>query len=667
MKRPLHSAALLLCCCVLSCAGAPPSPAPVSPSPEPSAPPPAASSAAPAQPSPRAPSAPVALEEYFKTRRVGTATFSHDEKLVAYMTDAGGRPDVWAQPVLGGPARRITAVKGFLHSFSFSPAADVLVYESDEGGNELPHLYLTDSTGKEPKDLNAAYPAGARTGFVGWADDGKTFLYLSNLRDPKYMDLLEHSMATGKSESLWQASGKLSFASASRDHKRFVVREVLSDADSNLYLLERGKNELVLLTKHEGEVLYDSQTFSKDGRTLFFTSDQDRELTALVEMNLYTKTTKPVLQPDWDVDVAGFSMGWKYFYSVTNVDGTPLVQVTEARTGKPVALPKAAAEGALVPLRTSRSDRYLAATLVRDTAPYEIHVIDLKEGKSAKITDVLPESLRARPMVAGQSVRIPSFDKWTVPAFAYRPAGQGPFPAVIDVHGGPTSQSRRRFDPLRQYLVSKGFVVLVPNVRGSTGYGKSYTKLDNLDLGGGPLQDVVHCKKWLVREAGVDPDRVVVLGGSYGGYMALAAATFTPGEFAGSVDYFGVSDLKSLVESFPPYWAAFSTFIYRKFGDPKNPAHAAYQHDRSPLFFADRIVRPLLVVQGANDARVRKDQSDRIVAELRKRGVPVHYAVLPDEGHGFSRNENRLAAYQLTDRFLDRYLFGDTSVKVDDK
>jgi dipeptidyl aminopeptidase/acylaminoacyl peptidase len=154
------------------------------------------------------------------------------------------------------------------------------------------------------------------------------------------------------------------------------------------------------------------------------------------------------------------------------------------------------------------------------------------------------------------------------------------------------------------------------------------------------------------------------MGGSYGGYMALAAATFTPLEFAASVDYFGVSDLKTLVESFPPYWASFATFIYKKFGNPKDAADAKYQHDRSPLYFVDRIQRPLLVVQGDRDARVKKDQSDRIVAALQQRNVPVHYLVFQGEGHGFSKTENQLSGWKATDRFLDRYIFSDTSVQV---
>jgi dipeptidyl aminopeptidase/acylaminoacyl peptidase len=615
-------------------------------------------------PAPKAPQAPVALEEYFKIQRVGGASFSSDEKLVAFVSDQGGRLDIWVKPLAGGEARQLTQVQGFVHSFAFSPKQDKLVYEADVGGTELAHLYLTDSTGKEHKDLCADFPPTARTMFAGWAPDGKTFLYLSSKRDPALLDLVEYNLAKGKSTTLWEASGKLSLAAASRDHKRFVLTETLSDVDNNLYLLDRGKKKPELLTPHKGDVLTTPTAFSKDARTLYLASDEGSEYTAILAMDLKTKKTKPVLKADWDVEDAGFSQDWKYFYTVTNEDGTPRVVIRDAKTNKPIALPDLGGPGALVPLGFSPKDRYMAATLVTDQAPVDIYLVDLKQNTASKLTKVLPESLAEVSMVSAESVRIPSFDQREVPAFLYKPAGDGPHPAVIDVHGGPTYQSRRRFDPFRQYLVSKGYVVLVPNVRGSTGYGKTYTKLDNLDLGGGPLQDVVACKNWLAANASVAVDQVVVMGGSYGGYVALAAATFTPKEFAAHVDYFGPSDLKTLVESFPPYWAAFASFIYAKFGDPKNPEHAQYQRDRSPIHFVDKIERPLLVVQGANDARVRQDQSDRIVEALKARQVVVEYMILPDEGHGFSKDESRLKTYQLTDRFLDRHLFGDTSVVV---
>lgn len=651
----------LLCACEEP---APPANVPPQPSPPPSASVMAGPAAA-AEPAGHAPKAPVPIDEFFKLKRVSAPMLTHDEKSVVYLSDEGGRPDIWIQPVQGGAAKQITRVNGFLHGFAPSPAGDALVYEADKGGDELPHIYLTNLAGDAPRDIVADYPAGRRTEFLRWSDDGKNLYFLSNARDEKYLDLVVYDVAKGRSETLWQSSGKVSFGRLARDGKRWVTIETLSDVDNNLYLVERGKaDKPALLTPHEGEVQYDPKAFSKDGKTLLYTSDEAGEFAGLHAMDLGKKAAKPVAQPTWDVEDAGFSFTYRYSWVETNVDGLPKVAVTDEKTHEEVALPAAPAGGVWVPVAFSKSDRYLTANLRTDTAPTTPYVLDLKENKAILVADPLPASLTGRAMVAGESVKIPSFDAQKVPAFLYKPQGDGPFPAIIDVHGGPTAQSRRQFSPIRQYLVSKGYVVLVPNVRGSTGYGKSYTKLDNLDLGGGPLQDVVACKRWLAQNARVDARKVVVMGGSYGGYMALAAATFTPGEFAANVDFFGVSDLKSLVESFPPYWAAYATYIHKKFGDPRNPEHAKYQHDRSPLHFVDRIQRPLLVVQGDKDARVKKDQSDRMVESIKKHGTPVHYLVLQDEGHGFSRNESYLAAMKVTDRFLDRYLFNDTSVEV---
>lgn len=629
----------------------------------------APSAAAPTSALPKAPIPPVPLEEYFKVSRVArgftTPSFSFDEKLLAFTSDAGGRVEIWVAPVGGGEPRPITSTSGFIHSLAFSPADDVLEYESDVGGNELPHLFLTNSRGESPRDICASDPKTARSQFVEWAENGKSFLYLSNRRDEKYLDLYEYTLATGRSELLWKSSGKVGFALASRDHRRFVLLEQISDVDSNLYLVDRGSmRPPLLLTRHDGEALYAPTAFSKDARTLYYTSDQAGEFTALYSMDLAARKSKALLFESWDVERGEFSRGWRYFITETNVDGTPRVVVTSTATGKPVELPSLGPGIALVPVATSKTDRFFAARVVSDAAPWNLAVLDLQAKTAAQPVDPLPPGLRGRSFVAGKLVRIPSFDGKAVPAFLYSPQGPGPFPALIDVHGGPTYQSRREFDPVRQYFVSKGIAVLVPNVRGSTGYGKTYMKADNLDLGGGPLKDVVACKGWLAANAQVDPARVVVMGGSYGGYMALAAATLVPEEFAANVDFFGVSDLKSLVESFPAYWATAATFLYQKFGDPSNPAHAQYQHDRSPIHFADKVKRPLLVVQGENDPRVKREQSERIVAKLRELGIPVHYLLLGGEGHGFSNNPSRLTAYRLTDRFLDRYLFGDTAIQV---
>jgi dipeptidyl aminopeptidase/acylaminoacyl peptidase len=315
-----------------------------------------------------------------------------------------------------------------------------------------------------------------------------------------------------------------------------------------------------------------------------------------------------------------------------------------------------------MPSAFSKSDRWLAARVESDVAPRSLWVIDLEQGSARALFDPLPEALRGRRFAPARSIRVRSFDGREVPALLYAPQGDGSFPALLDIHGGPTSQSVRLFRPVTQYLVSKGYVVCVPNVRGSLGYGKTYTSLDNKDFGGGPLKDVLACKNWLVAEASVDPDRVAIMGQSYGGYMTLAAATFAPTEFAAHVDLFGIADLKSLVESFPVYWASSATYIHEKFGNPNDPEDARYQHERSPLHFVDRIERPLLVIQGANDARVKKDQSDRLVEAVSRRGVAVEYLVIEGEGHGFSRTENQVRALELADRFLDHHLFEDGAV-----
>jgi dipeptidyl aminopeptidase/acylaminoacyl peptidase len=608
---------------------------------------------------------PIPLAEYFKIHRAVGASFNFDESLIAYSSDEGGRMDIWARPLTGGgPAKQLTHVNGLIESFEFSPNADLLVFAADVGGDELMQLYFTDSTGKEPVALFPEDPRTSRSDFVRWSEDGKTFLYTSSRRDAKHMDLYEYELASKTSTLLWQATDKLEFALASRDHKRFVLNEEVSDADTNLYMIKRGDQTPVLLTPHKSAVTYTATDISPDGKTLYYTSDEASEFTALYAMDLATKKSNLVLSPKWDVFAARFSHGGRYFFTAVDADGSAEVALTEAKSKKPVALPPTGSSGFLIPTAFSRSDRWLAARLDGDVAPRAIWLLDLKAGSAHELFDPLPKALQGHTFAAATLVRVKTFDGRDVPAFLYTPKGSGPFPAVLDIHGGPTAQSARTFHVFAQYLVSKGYVVMVPNVRGSVGYGKTYTKLDNKDFGGGPLKDVRACKAWLVANAHVDSKRVGIMGTSYGGYMTLAAATFAPTEFAAHADFFGPSDLKSLVQSFPTYWASSATYIYQKFGDPNDPKDAQYQHDRSPLNYVDKIARPLLVVQGANDARVKKDQSDRLVDALRRRGAPVEYLVIEGEGHGFSKTENQIRALETTDRFFDKYILGATEVRV---
>ncbi|HEX4620793.1 MAG TPA: hypothetical protein VH208_04425, partial [Myxococcaceae bacterium] len=322
-----------------------------------------------------APQAPVALAEYLKTHRISSRngillSFSHDEQQVAFLSDQAGRTDIWVQPTAGGESTQLTHVSGFIQSFAFSPTEDRLVFETDVGGDELPHLFLTDGKGTAPRDLTADYPPGARTGFVEWADDGKTFLFVSSARDPKFLDLYEYNVAAAKAQRLWEAGGGLQFGLTSRDHRRFILAETVSDSDSNLYLLDRGsKAKPSLLTAHKGEVLYGAQALSRDGRTLYFTSDQTGEFQSLYTLDLKNHKQASLAQPSWDVEGAGFTQGWKYFFTATNVDGQYQFQLSDAKTRSPVALPEPPPGGAWVPVISSKSDRYLGVRLQGDGAP----------------------------------------------------------------------------------------------------------------------------------------------------------------------------------------------------------------------------------------------------------------------------------------------------------
>jgi dipeptidyl aminopeptidase/acylaminoacyl peptidase len=397
----------------------------------------------------RAPAAPVPLETYFQTRRLYGVSFSADEKWVAFASDEGGRPDVWVEPIEGGPATQITHVNGQLWTFDFSPTEDRLVYQTDAGGDENTRLYLTDHAGGPGAEITAGDPEGSRAELVGWGRDGKTLLYQSNRRDPKFVDVYEYDFAAKRSKLVWQATGKLSFAVASHDHKALALVETLSDVDSNAYLVEGGKSRLI--TPHTGNVLYAPTDFSQDGRKLLYTSDEAGEFQSLYEMDLDSGKSHPVLESGWDVEAAGWSPAFHYQFTQVNEDGAPKFDLRDA-AGKPVALP-AAPRGAFWSLLTiyrypdqprfSKSERYFGANIFGGSTPGVPYVIDLVKGTAHPVAEVMPPALRGRPMVAPESVRIPTFDGRKVPAFLYRPANPSG-PAVIVVHGGPTAQSLQR-------------------------------------------------------------------------------------------------------------------------------------------------------------------------------------------------------------------------------
>jgi dipeptidyl aminopeptidase/acylaminoacyl peptidase len=339
-----------------------------------------------------------------------------------------------------------------------------------------------------------------------------------------------------------------------------------------------------------------------------------------------------------------------------NEDARVVISVLDTTTGRPVALP-AVRQGGMRGVVVARSETKLAFYVNADRSPSDLHVLEIGTGKLTRLTQSLNPQIDPADLVDTQIVRFKARDGMTIPNILWKPhqaSATRKAPAVVLVHGGPGGQTTRGYDPLTQYLANQGYVVLGINNRGSSGYGKTFFAADDKKHGREPLWDCIDARKFLSSLPYVDGNRIGIVGGSYGGYMVLAALSLQPDAFDVGVDLFGISNWVRTLESIPAWWEAARLALYAEMGDPKTDRQMLL--DVSPLFHADRVKKPLLVLQGANDPRVIKAESDDIVAAVTKNGVPVEYIVFPDEGHGFTKKKNQIEGYSAIVGFLDRHL-----------
>jgi dipeptidyl aminopeptidase/acylaminoacyl peptidase len=314
--------------------------------------------------------------------------------------------------------------------------------------------------------------------------------------------------------------------------------------------------------------------------------------------------------------------------------------------------------GSISSVSISKSEKLIRLTVSTSASPSNIYVYNLESKKLNKLTNTLNPEIDQQDLVEGTVIRYKSFDGLEIPAILYKPlsaSSSNKVPGLIWVHGGPGGQSRLSYFALIQYLVNHGYCILAVNNRGSSGYGKTFYKMDDKNHGELDLKDCVAGKGFLTETGFVDYDRIGIIGGSYGGYMVMAALTFTPEEFDVGVNIFGVTNWLRTLKSIPPYWESFRNALYAELGDPFS-SDSTRLYNISPLFHASNVVRPLIVLQGANDPRVLQAESDEIVAAVKANGVPVEYVLFEDEGHGFVKKENEIKGYGKVKLFLDQHL-----------
>lgn len=596
------------------------------------------------------------IEDFLDSTRFMGASFSPDNTKILVSSDASGILNANAISIDGSAAVPLTtSEKESVIVDAYFPDDERFLYSSDQGGNELNHVFVRELDGTS-KDLTPGEKLKAS--FQGFARDGKSFYVSSNERDPKFFDLYEYDAKDYSRKLFYKNEDGYASMLPSDDRRHIALAKTETRDNSDVYLYDTETKTTRHLTPHEGNINHAPEDFTPDGKGLVIKTDRDRDFQYLATINLEDEkaTITPLKQYDWDVVYAYFSRGGKYFIVGVNEDASTDLHVYDAKTMKAIDLPTI--EGAEVSSVTlSRDEKHMALYATSGRRPSDVFYYSFeKKDPPKQLTRSLSSKIDAAQLVEGNVVRFKSFDGVEIPGILYKPntaSAENKVPAIVWVHGGPGGQSRVGYRPLIQYLVNHGYVVYAINNRGSSGYGNKFQQMDDRKHGEGDLDDCVASKKMLIDTGFVRPDQVGILGGSYGGYMTVAALAFRPEAFDVGVNIFGVTNWVRTLQSIPPWWESFRKSLENEMGDFDD---TEYLRSISPLFHADKIKKPLIVLQGANDPRVLKVESDEIVEAVKKNNVPVEYVVFEDEGHGFAKKANQARGYQAIKEFLDTHL-----------
>jgi dipeptidyl aminopeptidase/acylaminoacyl peptidase len=595
------------------------------------------------------------VADFYGNIEYAGASFSPAADRILVSSNRSGVYNAYAIPAAGGEPVALThSTDDAIFAVSWFPADDRILYSSDQGGNELSHLYVRTADGKA-RDLTPG--ARLKAAFDGWSGDDRSFFVETNERDERYFDLYEYATDGYARKLIYRNTEGYTLGPISRDKRYVALVRPRTTNDADVFLHDRRTGTTTHITRHTGDINYSPQDFAPDGGRLLITSDSGREFAALEAYDIATGRTSTVYQLNWDILGAGYSKGGKYLTVYVNEDSRPDARLFDAATMRPVELP-GMPPGVVRGIRLSRDEAAMAFYASDGSVPDELWAGTLGQAPR-RLTSALNPRIRREDLVVPRVARFKSYDGLEIPGLLYRPHQAAPAakaPAIVMVHGGPGGQAQVGYFALTQALVNHGYVVYDINNRGSSGYGKTFYAMDDRKHGEADLGDVVASKRMLAATGYVDSARIGILGGSYGGYMTLAALTLRPDAFRAGVDLFGISNWVRTLTSIPPWWASFREALYAEMGNPQTDS--ARLRRISPLFNADRITAPLMVLQGANDPRVLKVESDEIVAAVKRRGVPVEYVVFDDEGHGFVKKENEIRGYSRVLEFLDRYLKG---------
>lgn len=599
------------------------------------------------------------IERFLNIRSAWSAGISPDGGTIAFLTNITGSNQIWTVAAAGGWPDQVTYFDDRVAAVDWSPEGSWIAFSKDRGGDENYQLHLVSPDGSRQAALTSQ--PEVRHNFGSWSKDGRLIAYAGNARDPRYFDLYVMDVETREARLVLQRDGRWSAGPFARDGRRLLASRSNGSLDNDLFVVDLAAGpsaEPKHLTPHEGRAVYRPIDWSADDRSIWIVSEAGREFAALARLEAAAGGLVWVREPPWDVAGAALSPEGKRLAYVVNEDGYDTLRLLDTVTLTDLTVP-AAVRGGIGGLAFDRNGLRLSLSLESATSNPNVWLLDLANGGARQVTRASTGGIPSAVFVEPGLVRYRTFDGLEVPAFFYearRGGAAGRVPCLVMPHGGPEGQWTARFNPMIQYYVNHGYAVLAPNVRGSTGYGRTFTHLDDVHKREDSVKDLVAGVEWLKASGRIDPSRIGVVGGSYGGYMTLAAATLYPDLWGAAVDLFGIANFRTFLEKTAAYRVIERASEY---GDPVKDA--GFLDSISPVHRIDRIKAPLLVLQGANDPRVPRAESERLVEAIRGRGGVVEYILFPDEGHGWTKQANRITAARATVDFLDRHLRGKDS------
>ena len=595
------------------------------------------------------------IEKLYMTRAIGSSDWSPDGKQIVFVSNISGRNNLWTVPAGGGWPVQLTISDQRQTSPTWSPTGNWIAFISDYDGDEMWDIFLVSPQNGDVINLTTSRETAEES--PSWSPDGKQVAYQKKPKtSPSYeIDIID--VETRRTRHITQNTPAHlgNFRPIfSHDGKQLAwTQSHANGKDSNVFVADLATGKAINLTEHTGDVQYSASEWSPDNRHLLITGNAENGYDNVGLLEVATKKIDWLTRDKWEIEAGGFSPDGKTVTWTANVDGYSNIYFHDLPTRKTEALPLPKGWNGIAGAETAftKDGSRLLYTHNGANSPADIWVYDVASRKSQQITHALVAGLRSEDMVEPSLVHYPSKDgKFTISALAYIPNNiirNGKFPAIVYIHGGPTSQTVDTFNRFIQYMLSQGYLVIAPNYRGGTGFGREFQDANRKDAGGQELQDVVDAAEFIKGTGYVDPKKLIVMGGSYGGYLSMMAVTKFPDLWAAGVPIVPFVNWFTEFANEDPQLQEFDRLFM---GDPVKDK--ALWEDRSPINFIDKVKAPLLLLAGAHDPRCPPGEAKQVADEIKKRGGTAQLKIYDNEGHGFSKVENQIDAYKRASDFL---------------